>query len=70
MVYAFLDGSLDFLDGLSIPEIFRDPNLLPPSIGELEGDRVPTRTPPARPPRTHMEIGAHQTWQIAGGEHP
>ena len=66
MVYAFLDGSLDFLDGLCIPEIFRDPNLLPPSIGELGGDRVPTPTPPARPPREHMEIGAHKRGRLRG----
>ena len=65
-----LDGSLNFLDGLCIPEICRNPNLLPPSSGELEGDRVRTRTAPARPPRAHMKMGASKARQIAGVRAP
>ena len=59
-----------FLDGLCIPEVSRNPNPLPPSFGLLEGHRVPTPTPPAPPPPAHMKVGAHQTWQTAGCEHP
>ena len=52
MVYAFLTSAVTQICSRR------------PSVSR-QGDRVPTRTPPARPPWAQVKMGAHKTWQSA-----